>query len=76
MPPDEVGCRVLAGIKRNDLYILTHAEIRGVLEARANALIAAVPNETIDEERLKASRVLLDDAIYREQSAKPAPQAK
>jgi short-subunit dehydrogenase len=76
MPPDEVGRRVLAGIKRNDLYILTHAEIRGVLEARANALIAAVPKETIDEERLKASRVLLDDAIYREQSAKPAPQAQ
>jgi NAD(P)-dependent dehydrogenase (short-subunit alcohol dehydrogenase family) len=73
MPTDEVGRRVLAGIKRNDLYILTHAEIRSVLESRANALIAAVPDEKIDAQRLEASRVLLDDSIYREQAAKSAP---
>lgn len=75
MPPDEVGRRVLAGIKRNDLYILTHAEIRDILQSRANALIAAVPNETIAAQRLEASRVLLDNSIYREQTAKPAPKA-
>jgi NAD(P)-dependent dehydrogenase (short-subunit alcohol dehydrogenase family) len=76
MAPDEVGRRVLAGIKRSDLYILTHAEIRDILRTRANALLAAVPDETIDAARLEASRVLLDDAIYQEQLAKPPPQGK
>jgi NAD(P)-dependent dehydrogenase (short-subunit alcohol dehydrogenase family) len=75
MPPDEVGRRVLAGIQRNDLYILTHAEIRDILQSRANALSAAIPSEKIDTRRLEASRVLLDDSIYREQITKPAPTA-
>jgi NAD(P)-dependent dehydrogenase (short-subunit alcohol dehydrogenase family) len=76
MAPDEVGRRVLEGIKRNDLYVLTHAEIRDILQTKANALLAAVPEETIDAARLEASRVLLDDAIYREQFSKLAPRVK
>jgi NAD(P)-dependent dehydrogenase (short-subunit alcohol dehydrogenase family) len=61
---EEVGQRVLAGVRRNDLYIMTHPEIRPVLEARAAALIAALPDEAVDEARIQASRGLLDTSLY------------
>ncbi|HEV7715188.1 MAG TPA: SDR family NAD(P)-dependent oxidoreductase [Steroidobacteraceae bacterium] len=61
---EEVGQQVLAGIRRNDLYILTHSEIRPVLEARAAALIAALPAEPVNEARIAASRGLLDTSLY------------
>jgi NAD(P)-dependent dehydrogenase (short-subunit alcohol dehydrogenase family) len=35
IPPDEVARRVLRGIARNDLYILTHPEQRAILRRRA-----------------------------------------
>jgi NAD(P)-dependent dehydrogenase (short-subunit alcohol dehydrogenase family) len=62
---DEVGERVLAAVRRNDLYVLTHPEIRPVLEARAAALLAAVPGEPVDEARIAASARLLDASLYR-----------
>src|SRR5262249_969801 len=34
MSIEEVGRKVMQGIRRNDLYIITHGEIRDVLEAR------------------------------------------
>ena len=61
---EDVGRQVLAGIRRNDLYILTHPEIRPVLEARAAALIAALPQGAVDPARLEASRGLLDTSLY------------
>ena len=61
---EEVGRRVLEGIRRNDLYIMTHAEIRTVLEARAAALLAALPQEAVDPARIEASRGLLDTSNY------------
>lgn len=60
----EIGRRVLAGILRNDLYILTHAEIRPVLEARAAALIKALPDESVDPRRIAAAGGLLDASLY------------
>jgi len=61
---DDVGRRVLEGIRRNRLYIMTHAEIRPVLEARAAALLAALPNEAVDPARIEASQRLLDTSLY------------
>ena len=61
---EDVGRAVLAGIRRNDLYIMTHAEIRPVLEARAAALIAALPTEAVDHARIDASPRLLDTSLY------------
>ncbi len=60
----QIGERVLAGVRRNDLYILTHAEIRPVLEARAAALLAALPTEAVDEDRIRAQSRLLDTSLY------------
>jgi NAD(P)-dependent dehydrogenase (short-subunit alcohol dehydrogenase family) len=60
----EIGERVLKGVRRNDLYILTHPEIRPVLEARAAALLAALPAETVSEDRIRAQSRLLDTSLY------------
>ena len=73
MTSDEVGERVVKGIRRDDLYIMTHTEIRAVLEARNRALLAALPDEPINEVRAAATQALLDSALYDEQGAKPAP---
>jgi len=59
-----IGDYVLSGVRRNDLYILTHAEIRPVLEARAAALIDALPSERVDEARIQAQSRLLDASLY------------
>ena len=61
---DDIGRQVLEGIQRNEMYILTHAEIRPVLEARARALLAALPDEPVDPKRIEASQPLLDASLY------------
>ena len=73
MTGDEVGRRVAAGILRDDLYIMTHTEIGGILDARAAALKAALPDEPINQARTDAAQGLLNPALYEEQIAKPAP---
>jgi NAD(P)-dependent dehydrogenase (short-subunit alcohol dehydrogenase family) len=60
----EVGEHVLRGVRRNDLYILTHPEIRPVLQARGAALLAALPSATVDTERIEAQSRLLDASLY------------
>ena len=73
MSVEEVGRKVMQGLRRNDLYIITHGEIRDVLEERMKAVLAALPNEPIPPGRAKSARVLYDVPAYAEQSAKPAP---
>jgi|SRR6185312_989458 len=62
---EEIGQHVLNGIRGDELYILTHPEIRPVLEARAKALLAALPDEPVDPKRIEASQPLLDTSLYR-----------
>ena len=73
MTGEAVGRRVVAGILRDDLYIMTHTEIGGILGSRAAALQAALPDEPIDQARVDATQGLLNPALYAEQSAKPRP---
>jgi len=61
---DEVGRQVIEAIRRNDLYILTHAEMRPVMEARAAALLAALPRGPVDPARVAAETRLLDTSVY------------
>jgi NAD(P)-dependent dehydrogenase (short-subunit alcohol dehydrogenase family) len=60
----EIGDLVLQGVQRNELYIMTHAEMRPVLEARAAALLAALPQEPVSEARIAAESSLLDASLY------------
>lgn len=54
MDPIEAGQRVLAGIRHNHLYILSHAEYAQALHDRGLALLASIPAEhgTVSEGRL------------------------
>lgn len=43
MDPIEIGEKVLRGIRRNDLYILTHAEFGAMLRTHFDEILAAMP---------------------------------
>jgi len=76
MDIDEVGLRVLRGIRRNDLFIISHPEFREGIEARCKALIRAIPDEPLNETRLNMLRqmgTLLTQPIYDKQTT---PQGK
>jgi short-subunit dehydrogenase len=52
MDPVEVGEKVLAGIRRNDLYIFPHPEFKDELREIFDEILAALPEEPVDPERL------------------------
>ncbi len=67
MSPEEVGERVLRGIRRGDLFIMTHPEFRDGIVARNEALLRAIPDEPINEERAALVRqfgTLMYNPIY------------
>lgn len=70
LKPIEVGRRVLQGIQRNDMYILTHPEFSSIIQARCEAILGSMPREAISPERLKAAELLLTDKLYSEQIAR------
>jgi len=73
MTPEEVGERVLAGIRRNDLYIITHPEFRDGFRKRADGILAAFPDEPINEQRAQAIGFLLDNKVFDEAIEQGAP---
>jgi NAD(P)-dependent dehydrogenase (short-subunit alcohol dehydrogenase family) len=52
MDPVEVGEKVLAGIRRNDLYIFPHPEFKDELREIFDEVLAALPEEPVDPKRL------------------------
>jgi NAD(P)-dependent dehydrogenase (short-subunit alcohol dehydrogenase family) len=66
MDPLECGERVLAGIRRNDLYIFTHREFREGAEERFRAMLASFPDEPLNEVRADEIRFLLSNPIFHE----------
>jgi len=73
MDPVECGERVLNGIRRNDLYIFTHPEFRAGVEERCKAMLAAFPDEPINQERATAIAFLLSNPIFAEELKKKSP---
>jgi len=72
MSADEVGERVLAGIRNNDLYILTHPEFAAGMRTRFEAIMASMPDEPINHARAEAIGFLLSNAAFDEQLARHA----
>ena len=66
MHPDEVGKRVLAGLKRNDLFIFTHREFKKGRAERCKKMLASFPDEPINKARYKEIKWLTENAIYRD----------
>ena len=73
MDPVECGERVLAGIRRDDLYIFTHREFREGADERFRAMLASFPDEPLNDERADAIRFLLSNPIFRTVLEQPAP---
>jgi short-subunit dehydrogenase len=76
MSADEVGERVLAGIRANDLYILTHPEFAPGMQRRFDSIMASVPDEPHNDARAKEIFFLLDNPVFADQSARHAKQAE
>jgi NAD(P)-dependent dehydrogenase (short-subunit alcohol dehydrogenase family) len=70
MDPVECGERVLSGIRHNDMYIFTHREFREPMEERCRAMIAAFPDEPLNQKRADEIRFLLSNPIYAEGAAR------
>ncbi|NLL38388.1 MAG: SDR family NAD(P)-dependent oxidoreductase [Clostridiales bacterium] len=68
---DEAGERVLRGIKRNDLYILTHSEFKNGFKARAEAMLRAFPDEPVNEDFSKVFGMLAYNPIFEKQTQVP-----
>jgi NAD(P)-dependent dehydrogenase (short-subunit alcohol dehydrogenase family) len=66
MDADECGERLLQGIRRNDLYILTHSEFKEGLDERFRAVLASFPDEPLNTARADTVPFLLSNAVFRE----------
>jgi NAD(P)-dependent dehydrogenase (short-subunit alcohol dehydrogenase family) len=74
MTSEEAGERVLAGVRRNDMFILTHPEFREGVRERADALLNAFPDEPINSERAAAITFLTSHPVYQAAAGKPPPK--
>jgi NAD(P)-dependent dehydrogenase (short-subunit alcohol dehydrogenase family) len=70
--PDEAGERVVRGIKRGDLFILTHAEWKPGWEAHAAAITRAFPDEEPNKDLMKVFKLHVANPIYDKQTQVPA----
>ena len=52
------------------MYILTHPEFSGIVQARCEAILGSMSRETVSPERRKAADLLLTDKLYSEQIAR------
>jgi NAD(P)-dependent dehydrogenase (short-subunit alcohol dehydrogenase family) len=71
MDPVEMGERVIRGIRRNDLFIITHPEFKDGFNARNEAIMRACPDEPINTQRyemLKHMGTLVYNPIYDKQT--------
>ncbi len=70
--PIEAGERVVRGIKRGDLYILTHADFKAGWDARAAAVSRAFPDEPSNPDFMKVFPMLAYNPIFEDQKPVPA----
>jgi NAD(P)-dependent dehydrogenase (short-subunit alcohol dehydrogenase family) len=69
MDPLEAGRQVLAGIRRNDLYILSHPEFEPVVRQRVTLMLASFSKKPVPEDRRLATATITPD-IYAAELAK------
>lgn len=71
-PAEEAGARVVRGIKRGDLFILTHVEFKAGWQEHADAVTRAFPDEVPDEDFMKVFTRNVQNPIYNTQQPVPA----
>jgi NAD(P)-dependent dehydrogenase (short-subunit alcohol dehydrogenase family) len=62
MEPEQVGEMVVAAIRANQLYIITHGEWRDAQQARLDAIMAATPTE-VNPDLIASLREIAPDAV-------------
>ena len=75
MDPIEVGHRILRGIKRKDIFIMSHPVYGEGIVTRHKALMRAIPDEPLDHERdavLRSFGAMINNLVYEEQTT-PGP---
>lgn len=75
MDPVEAGERVLEGVRRGDLFILTHPEFRDGVRERFDSILAAFPDEPVDRARAAAIPFLTSHTVYAPQHRLPPPRS-
>ena len=73
-PAEEAAERVIRGVKRGDLYILTHSEFKEGFSARVNAMLRAFPDEPPQEAFIKTFDFLVQNPVFDKQTQVPALQ--
>jgi NAD(P)-dependent dehydrogenase (short-subunit alcohol dehydrogenase family) len=76
MSPIEVGGRVLQGIRRNDLWILTHSEYREGAKERFDAILASFPGDPAPPERVTAEAVVVRNPLFPAERARRLAQSR
>jgi NAD(P)-dependent dehydrogenase (short-subunit alcohol dehydrogenase family) len=69
MDPLEAGRQVLAGVRRNDLYILSHPEFEPVVRQRVSLMLASFSKKPVPPGRRLATAAITPD-IYAAELAK------
>jgi NAD(P)-dependent dehydrogenase (short-subunit alcohol dehydrogenase family) len=72
MDPEEAGEHILRAVKANELYILSHPELRDAIRERHDAIEAAWPDGPINHERAATIANLLTTPIYTEHRRRKA----
>ncbi|MBB4931215.1 NAD(P)-dependent dehydrogenase (short-subunit alcohol dehydrogenase family) [Lipingzhangella halophila] len=74
MSAREAGERVLQGVLRGDLFILTHPEFKEGVAERHATIEAAFPDEPVDAERAATIPFLLTSPVYSAGSRPSSPR--
>ena len=69
--PDDAGERVVRGVKRGDLYILTHAEFKKGVDARFSAISRAFPDEVPNPRYSEIFPMLTYNDVFDKQTQVP-----
>jgi NAD(P)-dependent dehydrogenase (short-subunit alcohol dehydrogenase family) len=69
MDPDEAGRYVLAGVRRNDLFILSHPEFLPAVKVRSAVMAASFSKKPVPAARAAVTK-LFTPVIYAEEAAK------
>jgi NAD(P)-dependent dehydrogenase (short-subunit alcohol dehydrogenase family) len=65
MSIEEVGERVLNGMRNEEIFIFTHREFREGVQERCAAMVAAFPDEPINQARAREIPFLTSNSIYK-----------
>jgi NAD(P)-dependent dehydrogenase (short-subunit alcohol dehydrogenase family) len=69
LDPLDVGRAVLSGVRRNDLYILTHGEFAGPVRQRCEAILSSFGSDSVPQARLDAVATYVPE-IYAAEAAR------